>query len=90
MSRLGAVAAPLFAGLCFAGAAQATLFPAPGRLTPLPLVMIPRSTHAIVSCSLHGKGMKGELSRLEKRLGPVACEHPPRSQPLDGNLLFGR
>jgi hypothetical protein len=88
VSRLGAAAATLLAALLLAGVAQATLAPAPGALKPLKLVLAQRSEHAIVSCSVHGTGMHGQVSRLEKKLGPVACEHPPRSQPLDGNFVL--
>ena len=90
MSRL--VAASFVAALAFAGTAQATSAPpyaGLGKLQPLTIVQLPHAGRTTLTCSLRGRGLHGKARAIEKKLAPVACEQPPRSQVLDGNLLLG-
>ena len=42
------------------------------------------------SCIVHGRGVNGTVGRIERKLAPVACEQPPRSEPLAGIGFFFR
>ena len=90
MSRV--LVAAFLVVLAFAGTAQATSAPpyaGLGKLQPLTIVQLPHSGRTTLTCSLRGRGLHGKAGAIEKKLAPVACEQPPRSQVLDGNFVLG-
>jgi hypothetical protein len=87
MSRLGALIALLVSSLVLAGTAAATVRP---PLRGLPIIQLPGTQHGTVSCSAHARQAKSKVARFARRLTPVACEQPPRSQVRDiGQLILG-
>jgi len=90
MRRL--VVASSLAALALAGTAHATSAPpygGLGKLQLLKIVQLPHAGRTVLTCSLRGRGLHGKASVIEKKLAPVACEQPPRSQVLDGSFVLG-
>ena len=87
MSRIGALLALLVSSLVLAGSAAATARP---PLRGLPIIQLPGTRHTTVSCSAHARKAKSKVARFARKLTPVACEQPPRSQVRDvGQLILG-
>jgi hypothetical protein len=89
MSRIGALLALLFSSLALAGLATAATKP-PHLLKGLPVIQLPGSQRSPVSCSAHARQARSKVARFARKLAPVACEQPPRSQVRDvGQLIIG-
>jgi hypothetical protein len=89
MARAGVlVVVSILAALVAGTAARATLAPAPGQLKPFTFAQLQRADRVALSCSVHGRRLRGAARRIERKLAPVACEQPPRSKALDGNFVL--
>jgi hypothetical protein len=89
--------------LAAAVAVSCSLVPAAGAAFGPPLVGVPSTLHSLPvlvvrapvalgrqpsSCSAHAlKSPHGSVGRIERKLAPVACEQPPRSN-LMGTGFF--
>jgi hypothetical protein len=90
MSRLGALPALLVASLALAGCGAAAASSPPHLAKKLPVIQLPAAQHGTVSCNAHARQAKSKAARVARKLSPVACEQPPRSQVRDvGQLILG-
>jgi hypothetical protein len=61
----------------------------PSTLRTLPVIALKTGTaRAPSSCSVRPRRNQGEVSRIGRRLAPVACEQPPRSKVLDAGFVI--
>jgi hypothetical protein len=89
MRRAGLVVA---VALALTGSAAATTQPFPGfhTLKSLPVIDLGRvyeHQHS-ASCSAHARQAKGTVSRVDRKVLPVACEQPPRSHVRDAGSVI--
>jgi hypothetical protein len=55
----------------------------------LPVIDLGRAYHQhTVSCSAHGRQAKRSVSKVDRKLVPVACEQPPRSHARDAGSVI--
>ena len=55
----------------------------------LPVIDLGRAYHQrTVSCSAHPRQAKRSVSKVERKLVPVACEQPPRSHVRDAGSVI--
>jgi hypothetical protein len=55
----------------------------------LPVIDLGRAYHQhTVSCSAHGRQAKRSVSKVDRKLVPVACEQPPRSHVRDAGSVI--
>jgi len=82
------VVAVLVAGVALAAAplASATLFPPVGSWK-IVHVTKPASLRILRSCNAQSKS-RTRVGTTSRRLHPVACEQPPRSNALDGSFVI--
>ena len=69
--------------------APASLFPPAGQLR-LEKVKTPKRapfTFVTKTCAAHSKG-QSILAEISRKVQPVACEQPPRSNALDGSFVI--
>jgi hypothetical protein len=78
--------------LALTGSASATSLPPFAgfrTLKSLPVIDLGRAYHQrTVSCSAHGRQAKRSVSRVDRKLVPVACEQPPRSHVRDAGSVI--
>ena len=80
---LGVVVLALTAAPAASASFGPPLLGVPSTLKTLPLLTTKAgSGRAPSSCIVHAVRSKGTASRIERKLAPVACEQPPRSQLL--------
>jgi hypothetical protein len=62
----------------------------PSTLRTVPLVPFKAGgARPLASCSAHEVRSKGASGRVERKLAPVACEQPPRSQVIGNGFFIG-
>ena len=54
----------------------------------LPLTTIKTRDRPASSCIVHAVRSRGVAGRIERKLAPVACEQPPRSQLIGAGFLI--
>jgi hypothetical protein len=91
MRRLAVVAVVLVVAVfAAAGTASATSRPPAPTLRMLkafPVIELQRESRSRESCSAHARQAKGPVSRVDRKLAPVACEQPPRSRVRDAGSV---
>lgn len=61
----------------------------PSTLRTLPVLSLKiGNVRAPSSCSVRPRRNEGEVSRIGRKLAPVACEQPPRSKVLDAGFVI--
>jgi hypothetical protein len=83
------VVAVLVAAVALAAAplASATLFPPVGSWKLVHVPTLPSPLRILRSCDAQSKS-RTPVGTTSRRVHPVACEQPPRSNALDGNFVI--
>ena len=79
-----------------------TLVPAAGAMFGPPIPGVPSTLHNVPvvsvkgaesrapsSCEVHARRSTGAIGKIERKLAPVACEQPPRSNVQGTGAGFG-
>jgi hypothetical protein len=79
-----------------------SLAPAAGAMFGPPIPSVPSTLHNVqvvsvkdaqsrapLSCMVHAKRSTGTVGKVERKLAPVACEQPPRSNVKGTGTGFG-
>jgi hypothetical protein len=91
MRRLGVLTASLLVALGFAASAGATMQPpyqglrTTFKLTP---IVLSHGDRTRATCRAHGKQLRGDAARIDRKVAPVACEQPPRSKVRDAGFMI--
>ena len=91
MRRLGVLTASLLAAAALAASAGATMEPPfQGLRTTLKLtpIVLSHGDRTRATCRAHGKHLRGNASRIDRKVAPVACEQPPRSKVRDAGFMI--